>query len=161
MIEFFLSKFWAIICALVLLGAVTASIGGLGDASEHRSRDAAFSSFVGEIDGFLRLEGASTLTIPVAGVVKDDEEQIDFRNGSVWLIGSGGNKAATLNEGIIVLGDDGTPIDDGVVTVHMNGYVMLTKGDGPGTCFLEVQDANVSATFLTESTKMSQSLSSL
>ncbi|MCE5296722.1 MAG: hypothetical protein LLG16_06425 [Euryarchaeota archaeon] len=161
MIEFFLSKFWAIICALVLLGAVTTSIDGLGDASEHRSRDAAFSSFVEEIDGFLRLEGASKLTIPVAGVVNSDEERIDFRNGSVWLIGSNVNKAASMNEGIVVLGEDGTPIDDGIVTVHMDGFVVLTKGIGAGTCFLEVQDANVSATFLTESTKMSQSLSSL
>ncbi|MFA5312340.1 MAG: hypothetical protein WC375_03345 [Methanomassiliicoccales archaeon] len=161
MIEFFLSKFWAILCALVLLGAVTTSIGGLGNASEQRSQDSAFSSFVGEIDGFLRLEGASTLTVPVTDVVQGDGEWIEFRSGSVWLFGSDGSKVATLDEGVVILGEDGTPMTDGFIAVHKGGSIVLTKDAGPGTCVLKVQEANVSTTFLTESTNTSQSLSSL
>jgi len=160
-IEFFLSKFWAVICGLLLLGAVTASIDGLTDASEKESQEAVFRAFVEEMNSFTRLDGMSNLVIAASDIVRSDDDHITFGNGTSWLCRDDGNTVLCLDEMISVVDANGEPIGGGSIDAHRADHILLTKDDLSGTCTLKVQEANVSTTFFTDSTNMSQSFSSL
>ncbi|HSV42673.1 MAG TPA: hypothetical protein VLH13_04605, partial [Methanomassiliicoccales archaeon] len=87
MIEFFLSKFWAFICALLLLGVSSACITNISTSVEDASEKAGLREFVADIDAFLRVEGPCQIRMEMERYITDDRDSLIIRNGSVWLNG--------------------------------------------------------------------------
>ncbi|QLH75521.1 MAG: hypothetical protein HPY73_08850 [Methanomassiliicoccales archaeon] len=162
MIEFFLSKFWAVVCGMIILGAATTSISNLETASDERFDNVTFSSLVEEINSFVELEGSAKIVIQLGRLLEGPNTIIKIMKGGIVLYDEGRSKGAIIPSSIIILDGEGNEIPNGSSLIVQKGQcIVIQKDEHSQVVTLRVQDANVSTTFFTESTNISQSFSSL
>ncbi|OPY31146.1 MAG: hypothetical protein A4E32_02131 [Methanomassiliicoccales archaeon PtaU1.Bin124] len=160
MMEFFLSKFWALICGVLLLGVCAGSVLDLGRASEDRTEQVMLEELAREIDAACMGEGRSLHIIDLSERISGDEV-IQLRHGSVWFMGEGKSYAKRLCCDPVLIDESNRALGlDGVIT-FMPALKMYVERYGNGTAEIRVQSAKVDATFFTASTNSLASSSSL
>jgi len=147
--EFFLSKMWAGLCGVMLLGACTASILDLGHSSSTYAEQEKLEQLGQEVDDACLMTGESLHTVFLKERFPDDKDIVEIRQGSIWLVGPGKSYARALLSTPVVLDANGDPISPGgVVLLHQND-ILLIKKNANGSCTLRPQSANVAATLRT------------
>lgn len=147
MMEFFLSKMWAGLCGVMLLGVCVTSIGDLGHASTDLNDKDMLEALGQEIDGACMVDGESVHTISIDGRFRTDSDIVQVRQGSIWLMGQGKSYARALISEPVIFDIDGEPIGlDGVITLDQNDRLIVEK-HANGSSTMRPQSANVATTF--------------
>lgn len=153
--EFFLSKFWAIMCGLLLMGVVTASIMDITSASVDRLEVVSVEGISAEIVSFCKGEGGAKVTLVADDFLPREDDSLIFRNGSVQLLGSGHSNMVDIPK--IVTIDDGT----GYLKVGRGSSIVLERTVLPHEVRICLHEEKASTTFLTAWTNLSHSSLSL
>lgn len=161
MMEFFLSKFWAIMCGLMLMGVVTASIMDLTTASTNRIESSTIEEMAAEITSFCNGEGGAKVTLFADDFLPRDDDTFIFRNGSVQLLGSGHSSMSEVPGIIMVLDGSGVSIGTGYLQVGSGSSIVLEKTMVRQEVRYSLHEEKARTTFLTAWTNLSHSSLSL
>ncbi len=108
MIEFFVSKLWALVSALAVLGVVVTSINGAVHVAVDQSREDAFQNLVDSLGGMD--EGSQGhMELALSEVLNEDEE-LRMGGGIIELIGLDHHFVRTLPGSVTLYGRDGAEL---------------------------------------------------
>ncbi len=108
MIEFFLSKLWALVSAMAVLGVVVTSINVAVQVAVDQSREEAFQNLVDSLGGMD--EGSQGhMELALSEVLNEDEE-LRMGGGIIELIGSDHHFVRSLPGSVTLFGQDGAEL---------------------------------------------------
>ncbi len=160
MIEFFVSKLWALVSALAVLGVVVTSINGAVHVAVDQSREDAFQNLVDSLGGVN--EGSKGhMELALSGVLNEDEE-LRMGVGIIELIGLDHHFVRTLPGFITLFGRDGVKLPaDQWLSMSSSSTLCVDIDEGQGCTVVRVYEAKTLTILSTQSTNLLASISSL
>lgn len=160
MIEFFISKFWALVSAMAVLGVVVTSINGAVHIAVDQSREEAFQNLVDTLGGMD--EGAQGhMELAMSEVLNEDEE-LRMGGGIIELFGSDHHFMRTLPGSVTLYGRDGAELStDQWLSLSSRSILLIDIDEGQGGSVVRVYEAKTFTILSTQSTNLLASISSL
>ena len=160
MIEFFVSKLWALVSALAVLGVVVTSINGTVHVAVDQSRDGAFQDLV---DSLGRVDECSQghMELALSEVLNEDEE-LRLGGGIIELIGLDHHFVRTLPGFVTLYDRDGAKLpSDQWLSLSSRSTLLIDIDEGQGGTMVRVYAAKTFTILSTQSTNLLASISSL
>jgi hypothetical protein len=160
MIEFFVSKLWALVSAMAVLGVVVTSINGAVHVAVDQSREEAFQDLVDSLGG---MDGGSQghMQLALSEVLNEDEE-LRMGGGIIELIGLEYHFTRTLPGSVTLCGRDGAELStDQRLSLSSRSTLLIDIDEGQGGTLVRVYEAKTFTIFSTQSTNLLASISSL
>jgi hypothetical protein len=157
MIEFFISKLWALLSGVAVFSVVAASINGAVHIASDQCREEALDRLVWNI---ALLEGGHQghMEIAMSDYLIDDEMLI-LSNGSIELVGDGYHHIKDLPRSIFILGNDGFELRGDAHLILSTGSILdIEMSDFGGKERIEIYVEKTSTNFSTDSTNLFASL---
>jgi len=160
MIEFFISKLWALISALAVLGIVVTSINGAVHVAVDQSREEAFQDLVDSLGGMD--EGSEGhMQLALSEVLNEDEE-LRMGGGIIQLIGLDHHFTRTLPGSVTLYGRDGAELStDQWLSLSSRSTLLIDIDEEQGGTVVRVYEAKTFTILTTQSTNLLASFSSL
>jgi hypothetical protein len=153
MIEFFISKLWALLSGVAVFSVVAASINGAVHVASDQCREEALDRLVWNI-ALLGGGHQAHMEIAMADYLIDDEMLIIY-NGSIELVGDGYSHVKDLPRSTFILGKDGIELRGEAHLILSTGSMLeIEMSDIGGKGRIEIYEAKTSTNFSTDSTNL-------
>jgi hypothetical protein len=153
MIEFFISKLWALLSGVAVFSVVAASINGAVHVASDQCREEALDRLVWNI-ALLGGGHQAHMEIAMADYLIDDEILIIY-NGSIELVGDGYSHVKDLPRSTFILGKDGIELRGEAHLILSTGSILgIEISDLGGKGRIEIYEAKTSTNFSTDSTNL-------
>jgi hypothetical protein len=160
MIEFFISKLWALVSALAVLGVVVTSINGTVHVAVDQSREEAFQNLVNSLVGMD--EGSKGHMHLALSEVLNEDEELRMGGGIIELIGLDHHFMRTLPGSVTLYGLDGAELtNDQWLSLSSRSTLLIDIDEGQGGTMVRVYEAKTFTILSTQSTNLLASISSL
>jgi len=153
MMEFFISKFWALLSGIAVFSVVAASINGAVHFASDQYRAEALDQLVGNIAAAEKGQQAH-MEIMLVDFLIEDEILIVY-NGSMELVGDGYRQLHDLPSSIVVLNMDKIELVGGAhLTLSLGSVLNLDMVDRNGIKRIEIYEAKTLTSLSTDSTNL-------
>jgi hypothetical protein len=160
MIEFFISKLWALVSALAVLGVVVTCINGAVHVAVDQSREEAFQNLVDSL-GAMDESSQGHVQLALSDVLNEDEE-LRMGGGIIELIGSDHHFMRTLPVSVTLYGRDGAVLTiDQWLSLTSRSTLLIDIDEGQGGTMVRVYEAKTFTILSTQSTNFLTSISLL
>jgi len=160
MIEFFLSKLWALVSAMAVLGVVVTSINMAVQVAVDQSREQAFQDLVDSLGGMD--EGSQGhMELALSQVLNEDEE-LWMGGGIIELFGPDYHFVRSLPGSVTLFGRDGAELpSDQRFSLSSRSTLLIDIEERQGDTVVMVYEAKTFTILSTQSTNLLASVSSL